>query len=461
MTQASSQTGAQAARQAALLEGPPLRTMLGLGLPTIVVVLVQIGVSVLETYWVSRLGTDAVAGVSLVAPVIALMATMSNGGIGGGVSSAIARALGAGRTAEADGLVWHTVIIALAFGTLFTAAVLLGQSALYRAMGGRAEVLSEALVFSTWVFAGAIPLWLMNLLSAAMRGAGDVRYPALVSLAGAAFTALLSPVLIFGPGPLPAFGVAGAGMAVVSFYLVALTALVMRLRSAKSSVRLRIAPLKAAAFGAILGVGLVSALGTIFANLTTILVTAAVGGAGAAAIAGYGIASRIDFLLIPMLFGFATAVVTVVGVATGAGRPARAREAAWKAAALAFATTQSVGVVAAFFPASWMGFFSSDPDVIARGAEYLRFAAPVYGAFGAGLMLYFASQGLGKVHWPFLAGLTRLLVTGFLSWRLAEAFKGVTGPAIAVAAGYVLFGAINAIGFLSVTRRSETTQTAR
>jgi Na+-driven multidrug efflux pump len=251
--------------------------MLGLGLPTIIVVMVQIGVSVMETFWVSRLGTDAVAGVTLVAPLVGLMATMSNGGIGGGVASAIARAIGAGRGDEAQGLLWQTVLIAIAFGLVFTVAALTAQAGVYRTLGGSGESLRLAVVYSSWVFAGAIPLWLMNLLSAAMRGAGEVRYPAAVSLVGAAFTAAVSPALIFGWGPAPALGVAGAGAAVVSFYLFALAALVVRLRSGASRLRLSPGPLRPKLLGAILGVGLISAVGTIVANLTTVLVTGAVG----------------------------------------------------------------------------------------------------------------------------------------------------------------------------------------
>ena len=146
-------------------------------------------------------------------------------------------------------------------------------------------------------------------------------------------------------------------------------------------------------------------------------------------------------------------MVTVVGVATGAGQAARAREAGLKAAAFAFVATQIIGVIAAMFPTMWMEIFSADPVVVRHGSDYLRVAAPFYGAFGAGLMLYFASQGLGKMRWPFVAGVVRLLVSGGLSWWLAATFGGVTGPAVAVAAGSLLFGAINAIGFSMATRQ--------
>ena len=448
---------AAAERTARLLSDPPLKTMLTLGLPTIIVVMTQILVGIIETYWTSRLGTDSLAGVTLVAPLTALMTTMSNGGIGGGVSSSIARALGARDTERANQLLWHAVIIALGFGLAFTVGVITLGPLLYGALGGEGRVLEQALIYSAWVFGGSVPLWLMNLLSSAMRGSGDVKFPATISLIGAAVTVPLSPALIFGWGPLPAMGVGGAGAAVLIFYLGAVAALVRRLTHGGAGLTLKVTPLKSDAFAAILGVGLISALGTILANLTTVFVTGAVGLAGGAVLAGYGVASRIDFLLIPLLFGFATAVVTVVGLATGAGNLARAREAAWKAGALAFAVTQAVGLIVALFPQAWMGVFSKDPEVIAAGSAYLQVAAPAYGAFGLGLMLYFASQGLGKVQWPLVAGVSRLLVAGGGSWLLAAQLGGVIGPGAAVALGSLVFGAINAFGFWRVSRPKRAT----
>ena len=129
--------------------------------------------------------------------------------------------------------------------------------------------------------------------------------PALVTLAGAVILIPLSPALIFGWGPFPRLGVAGGGVAVVIYYVFAALALISYLRSSCSALKLRIVPLQGRLFKDILGVGLLSAIGTVQVNLTVTLVTAAVGRFGAAAIAGYGIASRLDYIQIPLLFGLA------------------------------------------------------------------------------------------------------------------------------------------------------------
>ncbi|MCI4185610.1 MATE family efflux transporter [Dickeya dianthicola] len=202
-----------------ILVGPILPVMLRLALPTIAVLVVQALVGVVETYFVSSLGADVLAGVAVVFPVLMLMQMMANGGIGGGLSSAISRASGAGRWQDAQALVWHGVIIAGVLGAAFAAIILIGGEALYHVMGVKGPSLSAALAYSNLVFAGAPLVWLVALLSAALRGAGDTKTPARITLLGGVILLPLSPVLILGWGPIPSFGVAGAGIAILLYYL--------------------------------------------------------------------------------------------------------------------------------------------------------------------------------------------------------------------------------------------------
>src|SRR2546425_1149341 len=120
-------------RTRVLLEGPITSTLLRLATPNVLVMLMQASVGLIETYFVAKLGTDALAGVALVFPVLMLMQMMSAGAIGGGISSAIARALGANRRDDADALVVHALAIGLGLGLLFTLALLGGGRWLYLA----------------------------------------------------------------------------------------------------------------------------------------------------------------------------------------------------------------------------------------------------------------------------------------------------------------------------------------
>jgi len=430
----------------AILHDSVLPTMLRLALPMIVVMVVQTAVGIAETIYIGLLGTDSLAGVALVFPVLMLMTMMSSGGIGGGVSGSVARAIGAGRQADADALVLHALVLAVGFGLTFTVGALAAGPRLYRALGGDGATLDAALTYSEFTFAGAIPIWIVNLLTAALRGAGNVRIPALVILVGAAVVIPLSPALIFGIGPLPRFGIGGAGAALTLYYVGAAAVLLRYMASGRGGLSLRLGSLRASLFRNILGVGLLSAFATAQLNLTVVLVTGAVGLFGADAVAGYGLASRLDYLLIPLLFGLGTAVVTMVGTSAGAGAHARARRIAWTGALLAAAVTEAVGLTVAAAPNIWLGLFSREPAVLAIGALYLQRIGPAYGAVGFGILCSFAAQGFGRVLPQTLAGTIRSLVAAGIGWLVVARFDA--GPATLftiIALSSVLFGGMNLV----------------
>jgi putative MATE family efflux protein len=424
-----------------LLEAPITPTLLRLAIPNIVVMVAQAVVSTCEMYFVGWLGPDALAGVSLVFPLIMLMQTMSAGGMGGGVASAVARALGAGRRQDADALALHALVIAGVMAILFTTGMLWGGPALYHMMGGRGEALAAAQLYSQIVFSGALSFWLLNTLASIIRGTGNMLLPASVVLGGGVVVLLLSPPLILGWGPVPRLGIAGAGLALIIYYSAGSLVLLGYLFSGRSLVRLRVsgACLRPALFWDILRVGVPGSLNTVLTNLNIALLTSLVGPFGTFALAGYGIGVRLEYLQIPIVFGFGSALVTMVGTNVGAGDIARAQRIAWVGAGLATAVTGSIGLCGALFPELWLGLFSTDTAVLAIGATYLRIVGPTYGFFGLGLALYFASQGAGRLLWPLLAGMMRLLIAAGGGWVAMHWFAGglpVLFSAIAVALAF-------------------------
>lgn len=433
-------------RTKALLEAPILPTLLRLGAPNVLVMLAQAGVGLIETYFVGQLGTDALAGMALVFPVVMLMQMTSAGAMGGGIASAIARALGAQRRDDADALVLHSMVIALGFGLLFSAAVLGGGRWLYARMGGSGGALDAAMVYSNWVFAGAVLVWLFNSLSAVIRGTGNMAYPAIVTVAGAVGLVPLSAWFIFGGGPLPGWGIAGGAMALLAYYALGSVALAAYLWSRHSLLRpsLRGVRLRWALFKDILIVGLTGSISTVATNLTIAISTALVGAFGVAAIAGYGTASRLEYLMVPLVFGLGAPLVAMVGTCIGAGQRERALRATWVGAALAFGMTSAVGLWAAAFPHTWLKLFSSDAQMLEAGTLYLRSVGPFYGFFGLGLVLYFASQGAGRLKWPVIGNLVRLAVAGLGGWLALRWSGALTGVFIAQAVALLLYGLTNA-----------------
>ncbi|MDP9899304.1 MATE family efflux transporter [Variovorax ginsengisoli] len=401
-----------------LLEAPIVATLLRLAAPNVLVMVAQAAVGLIETYFVGKLGTDALAGMALVFPIVMLMQMTSAGAMGGGIASAVARALGARRGNDAQALVGHALVIALGFGLAFTLALLLGGRALYTAMGGSGAALEAALTYSHWVFAGAVLVWLFNSLAALIRGTGNMAVPANVTVVGVVFLVPLSPLLIFGWGPLPGMGIAGGAIALLVYYLVGSLALIAYLRSPRSLLGLHVAQwrLRWPLFRDILRIGLVGAVSTVATNCAIGITTALAGHFGSGAIAGYGTASRLEYLLVPLVFGLGAPLVAMVGTCIGAGQRERALRATWAGAAIAFALTELIGLTAALFPRPWLMLFGSDPAMLEAGTQYLRAVGPLYGFFGVGLVLYFASQGAGRLLWPVLGNLARLAVAGIGGW---------------------------------------------
>jgi putative MATE family efflux protein len=433
--------GKRDARTAALLTAPLLPLLLRLSWPNMLVMVAQAATGLIETWWVSRLGTDALAGMALVFPGVMLMQMISAGAMGGGISSAIARALGGGRRADADALVLHAVVINVALGLFFSVTVLLLGPALYRALGGSGASLDAALRYSNVVFAGTVLLWLMTALASVIRGTGNMLFPALVICVGVAVLIPLSPCLIFGIGPFPALGVAGGGAALVLFYVGGTAVLGWYVLAGRSVVRLRAARLRWVLFRDILRVGAVAALTSVQTNVTIGISTALVGHwFGSDGVAGYGTAARLEYLLVPLVFGLGAPLVAMVGTNIGAGQMKRALHVAFTGGAVAFLLAEAVGVAAAIWPQAWLGLFGTDPSMLAIGSAYLRAVGPFYGFFGLGLALYFASQGAGTMLWPVLAGGLRLLVAAGGGWLALALTGSLWGLFAALALGLVIYG---------------------
>ncbi|MGE0284924.1 MAG: MATE family efflux transporter [Bradyrhizobium sp.] len=434
-----------------LLTAPIGRSLLLLAGPTTALMLMQILVAVADGIFVGRLGTDALAGMALVIPFVTLMFNIANGGMGGGVAAAVARALGAGRTADAQAIVLHALVLAAAFGAIFAVLDWTCAAQVFGLLGGDGAALERALSYSHVLFMGAVAIWASAFLAALLRGSGDTVTPARVGLLASIAYVPLSGILTLGFADWPGLGVAGS--AIATLCVAAATAL-LQVRAIRAG-RLGFVPkwdgvrLQWRIFREILRVGILGSMTTLIASLTAVLMIGFAGRFGVAALAGYGIGARLESVIAPIAFGIGSGLTTLVGVAAGAGAWQRAVRVAWTGGLIAFAAIGLIGWLVALFPEMWSRLFTSDDQVAAASMSYIRHVAPFYCLFGLGVSLNFASQGAGRMMAPLMASFARMVTATIAGWIAVEkADLGLEGLFGAIALGMVVYGCWVAVSLL-------------
>jgi MATE family, multidrug efflux pump len=440
-----------AARTRLLVEGPIVSTLLRLAAPNVVVNVVLIAVTAsVDAHFVGQLGPGPLAGLSLVFPLLMLMQQMANSSMGGAIASAVARALGSGRREDAAALVVHAVIIASVMAALFTSILLVTGPMLHGLMGGRDQALEAAVEYSNAIFTGALAYWLLSVLTSVVRGTGQPGVLAVIYVAAEVLHVLLVPVLVFGIGPVPSLGVTGAGVATVVSFGASSAFLAWYVASGRTPVTLswRALRIERRLFVEILRVGGPMSLQPVLNNVSLATLTAFVAMSGPLALAGFGAAVRLEYVLYPLTFGLGAGVLALVGTNIGAGQVARASRIAWTAGALGAIFTAGVGLVGFAWPSLWIAFFTTSPAVHAMATSYLCIASLAYPFLGLGLPLSSALQAAGRPLWPLIGIASRVLVVAAGGWIVVHMTDaGLPGLAVVAGLGLLVYGSTLAVAF--------------
>ncbi len=431
------------ARTRELITAPPLPLLVKMATPNSIAFIIQAGVSMAEVWFIGQLGTVSLAAIALSFPLLMLTQMMSGGAMGGAVASAIARSLGAGATERAESLIWHTITLAVLSAASFLVIFLLFGEWFLGVLGGSGEVLVEAVKYCTILFSGGIFIWLLGSISAVYRGMGNMQFPAVLMILNAGIQIPLSGVLVLGAFGAPSLGVSGAAISAVISAAIISSIMLGRLALGETLIQLRKSRLRLERqrFDDILIVFKPAALSPLFSVATILSLTAIVSRFGEQALAGYGIGSRIEFLVVPLVFGLGASMTSLVGMSIGAGDSERAEKVGWTGGFSAFALAGGIGTLLAIFPSVWIPLFTDSPEVMETATAYMQIVGPAYGFFGLGLSLYFASQGAGAMGWPVIVTFARFLIAVGGAVVLAFAFDlGLTGIFIATAAGMFVYG---------------------
>ncbi|WP_164516303.1 MATE family efflux transporter [Minwuia thermotolerans] len=436
--------------RAALLEGPIGPTLARLAVPGIAAMAIQSSMSIVEAWYLGRLGTVELAAVALVFPILMLANMLSAGAVGGAVSGATANATGAGDEARAETILRAALLIALCCGLAMAALFYFAGPTFYRLLGGEGDVLAAALAYSDRLMPALVLIWLFNMAAGVMRGAGDMLRPAMLQALVAASHFGLSWLLILRLD----LGIAGAAWAMGGAYAAGLAAVALLFAGGGAAVAFRPGPVPRSLVMPLLRIGSLAGFQAVMTIVTALTVTALVGRLGPVWLAGYGIAARLEFLMIPIIFGIGSAMIAMVGANRGAGRMDRAQAVAWRGSGAAALIVGAIGVASALFPVFWASLYTADAAVIEACAAYMRRVAPFYAFFGLGLSLYFAAQAMQTMGVPVIASLSRFaIIAGGGGALLAAGRAEPDAVFICVALGMAAYGVIVAAGLRWVSWR--------
>lgn len=433
-------------------DGPVLRVLIALAVPIVATNVFQSLYQLIDTFWVGRLGADAVAAVSLSFPITFLMISM-----GGGLSIAgailVAQTFGAGDQRATDHAAGQTLLVV---GIVSAALSVLGYvlSAPMVAFFQPTEAVTEmAVEYLQVTFLGLVAVFVYFVFQSILRGVGDVKTPLIIVGGTVVLNFFLDPLLILGWGPVPGFGVVGAAWATIAAQGLAGVAGLLMLFSGRYSVHVRLgdmAPDRALMLK-ILRLGIPSSVEQSARALGLAVMMLLVASFGTSAIASYGIGARIlSFVIIPAM-GLAMATSTVVGQNVGARKDDRAVYSARLSLIAGFAALSAAGVVLFLLAEPIVAaFVPGEDEVIALGTHFLYIMAPTFGLFGIQMVMGGALAGAGNTMASMMLSILAFWVLRFpVAWVLAvPAGLGPDGVFWSFPVSNVLSGVIALVWFM-------------
>ncbi len=386
-------------------QGSIFKGLISLSIPIVLTNLLHSAYQLTDTFWVGRLGAEAVAAVSLSFPMVFLMITL-----GGGFSVAgtilVAQYRGKGDLKQVDHVVGQTVVMMFLISILASIIGYASAEPMMKLLGAAPEVLPDAVAYLKISFIGMVFLFSFFVFQSLMRGVGEVRTPMYVVGTTVLMNLVLDPLLIFGWGPIPAYGVTGAAIATIFTQAVATVAGFYILMKGKRGIKLTLknfrfdGPLLKKMFL----LGLPSSIEQSMKAIGLTIMSFLVATLGTLVVAAYGIGIRIfSFVVIPA-FGLSMATATLVGQNMGAGKPDRAEEIGNKSALVAFFLLLFVGIIFFIFAHQIVTLFiPNDPAVIENATVFVKYLSAGFGFIGLQLTLngIFTGSGNTKVSMIF------------------------------------------------------------
>ncbi len=425
-----------------LTRGPISLKIASLALPLMVIAVLQTTQSLIDMFWVGRLGASSIAAVAMSGMIIMVLFTMIVG-ISTGTMALVARYVGAKNKEKADTVATQSISLAIIMAILTVAVGLVFTKRLLLIMGAGPDVLEAGIGYLKILLLGGVTMFLLFTGNSILRGAGDTFTPMKFMILANIINIILDPIFIFGIG-VPRMNTSGAAVATVIAQAVSAFLVLWMLCNGRCIVHIHLKEwkIKLEFLKAILKIGLPSSLQMFLRSLMGIVLIGIVATFGTSAVAAYGIGMRLQMVILMPAFALGGSAATLVGQNLGARKPARAKRSAWIATIFDAIIMAFIAIVFFLLAYRIMGVFNKDGRIIFLGAQYLRITTPFYIFIAFGVVLNRALAGAGDTVIPMI--ITLLTLWGFqipMALILSKTTPlGVTGVWWAIALASVLNG---------------------
>lgn len=394
-----------------LLTAPMTSVLLRMTGPMILGIVAILAFNLVDTFFIGMLGTQALAAISFTFPVTFVVTSLAMG-LGAGLSAVMGHALGQGKHDEAARITTDNLFLAVLLVALIALAGALTIHPLFRLLGASDELI--ALIYDymlIWYL--TVPMLVLPMVgNAAIRATGDTKTPSLVMTVAGLVNGVLDPLLIFGIGPFPAWGIRGAAIATSLSWLIAMLVSLYILRHREGLLRWRLSPRPQllAHWRALLHVAVPASFTNMLNPLANAVLMTIFAGLGTEVVAAYGAASRVEALLLIVMMALSSVLAPFISQNCGAGNPARAK------AALQFCMRFALLFQLAVYALTWLlapfiaELFSSHPQVVRLIVLYLHLVPIGYGFQGMVMLLASALNGVRASSVSFLFNGLRLFV---------------------------------------------------
>lgn len=427
--------------KAVLTEGPVGRTLTRLTVPMVAGIVGMVAFNLTDTFFVSRLGTTELAALSFTFPLVLVLVRFTLG-LGIGASSLISRAVGRGDAHAVQRITTDSLSLALLLVIIFVAVGFPVMDPVFRALGAEGEILSLVKTYMSIWLAGLLFVFFPMIGNNAIRANGDTKKPAMIMLTAVSVNIILDYLLIFGVGPFPRLGLAGAALATVisrmvtfalSFYIIHVRLKMLTFERVPFSEVL-------ASWRQILYIGLPAASTRVIAPIGMGLITGLIARTGPKGVAAFGVASRVEFFALAVVFALSSVLNPFTGQNWGAARNDRVRKGIFLSNRFAFLWGIGMFALLAVFARPVASIFSRDPEVVSAIVLYIRMVAAAYCMYG---IFVISSLVLNVLHRPIHAALLSAAQTFALTVPMAWAgmkLAGLKGLFLGIGISYIIAG---------------------